>query len=217
MPWNKHAESKYGNKRTPPETRGSLGGAEVFTERSARLLTTRSSAEPAAVCVCTLTTRRWCGVGGAGNSIVHSFLSELQTESGQASGQADEDEKPDPRMLTGSELWEMYRIIDPTVRVRVCVCVERNTGASSRQHLGAHGAKAVFSTSGQARGSGREGVSKQSGLAAADVMPQRSTSKPHSSKTPAARFPVFARGFARPWERRWRVGERANGRTERRE
>ena len=51
------------------------------------------------------------------------FLSELQTETVTETALADDDEKPDPRMLSGAELWEMYRIIDPTVLVCLCVCV----------------------------------------------------------------------------------------------
>ena len=70
----------------------------------------------------------------AGSSIVHMFLSELQTEAVEETAHADDDEKPDPRMLSGAELWEMYRIIDPTVRVCLCVCVCGERERSVEQH-----------------------------------------------------------------------------------
>lgn len=54
----------------------------------------------------------------AGDSIIDTFLTKLNesTTKADALSPDDAEEKPDPRMLTGAELWEMYRIIDPTVR-----------------------------------------------------------------------------------------------------
>jgi hypothetical protein len=188
---------------------GSPGGVEAFTGRPVHLLTTCSSAKPAAACMRTLTIQRWCGVGGAGPSIVHAFLSELQTSSGHASGQDEEDDRPDPRMLTGSELWEMYRIIDPTVRVWVWrETAERRAGSIWARH--------VFSTRGQARGSGREaeGVSR-----AASRQLMSCLRNPRRSRTQAPRLRAFlfcARPCT-PWERRCSVGERVGGHTARRE